>query len=689
MKAPVVKKVDEKIVQHAYTRIDSYSWLRDKNWKKFVSGDLDFDNPEVKKMLDAENEYTNSIMADTKDLQKQIYDEVLSRIKEDDTTYPEKRGDYFYYVREEQGKNYAILCRKKLSLEADEEIYFDINKEAEGKKLYVFGPAQISRDNKYLAYCYNLTGSLERTLKIRDLTTGKDLDWEISNLNGSFTWVDNKNLYYIERDESARGSKVYKLNVEQGPASAKLIFEKPEKYSSMFMGIAQTTDREFCLISMSSGATQALYISPKAKDEFKFFAEGQEDVTFEVDHYQEHFYILTNMDKAHDYKVMRASVNDWSIKSWQEFIAETKDECLNSLDIYNDYLVLEKKNNHLALTQIDVCHLPSKKTQTLKMPTEAYDLSFIGAWDENSTRVRVHYNSPIEPPQVLEMDLTNMSLKLLKQKEVPNYDSSKYEVKREFAKARDGEEIPLTIIYKKGLTKDASSKAFVYGYGSYGIGMPAFFRSSVFSLIDRGFIFCVAHIRGGDDKGNSWYLKGKMQQKMNTFNDFIDACEYLVEQKYTSKQKIAINGGSAGGLLMGAVTNMRPDLFGSVVSDVSFVDVINTISDESLPLTPPEWEEWGNPIKNKDDFEYIMQYSPYDNIKPQNYPPTLYNSGISDEQVTYWEPSKMVAKLRELKTDDNPVLLHMKMHAGHAGASKKYEGVEEIAFKYAFVLKFT
>ena len=689
-KAPEVKKIEKKINQHGHELVDHYAWMRDKNWKKFIGGDLDFDNPGVKAALDAENAYTEALMADTKDMQKQIYDELLSRIKEDDSTYPEKRGaDYYYYVREEQGKNYAILCRKKGSLEADEEIFFDINKEAEGKKLYIFGPAQVSRDSRYLAYCYNLTGSMERTLKVRDLSTGKDFDWEIGNLNGSLTWIDNENLYFIERDETSRGKKIFKINVTKGLSSKELVFEKPDEYSSMFMGLGTTNDREYFVVAMSSGSTEAVFLSKKGTDKFEFFALGENDVNFEVDHYKDHFYVMTNKDGAEDYKVMQVPVNDWSQSAWEEFIPETKDECLTSVEIYNDYLVLEKKNNHLALTQIDVCHLPSKDIKTLKMPSEAYDLSFVGAWDNTSTKVRVHYNSPIEPSQVLELDLENMGLNLLKQKEVPNFDSSQYEVKREFAKARDGAEVPCTIVYKKGTPLNGENKAFVYAYGSYGIGMPAFFRSSVFSLIDRGYVFSVAHIRGGDDKGYNWYLQGKMRNKMNTFYDFIDCCEHLIQRKYTAQKKIAINGGSAGGMLMGAVTNLRPDLFGSVVADVAFVDVINTISDDSLPLTPPEWEEWGNPITNKEDFEYIKQYSPYDNVEAKDYPPMLYNSGISDEQVTYWEPAKMVAKLRALKTDNNPVMLHMKMHAGHAGASKKYEGLEEIAFKYAFILKYT
>ncbi|MDB2384484.1 glutamine--fructose-6-phosphate transaminase (isomerizing) [Endozoicomonas sp.] len=321
------------------------------------------------------------------------------------------------------------------------------------------------------------------------------------------------------------------------------------------------------------------------------------------------------------------------------------------------------------------------------MPEAAYDLVFAGDWDHNSTTVRLHCDSPTSPDKVLALDLTTRQMTQLHIKEIPNFNPNRYIVKRELATARDGKVIPVTLVHKKDLKQDGANKALVYGYGSYGYGIPAYFSSKIFSLIDRGFVYAIAHIRGGDDKGYAWYLDGKMHHKMNTFYDFIDCCEYLIEQNYTTKQLISINGGSAGGLLMGAVTNLRPDLFGSVIADVAFVDVINTISDETLPLTPPEWEEWGNPIKSKEDFEYIQQYSPYDNVQKKAYPPMLFNSGIGDEQVTYWEPTKMVAKLRELKTDDNMLLLNMKMHAGHAGASKRYEWIEEAAFDYAFILK--
>lgn len=689
MKAPVAKKIAKEITQHGKTRVDNYAWIRDDNWKKFIEGNLDFADRDILEYIEAENNYKDEVMADYKEVEKVLYDEVLSRIKEDDESFPVQRDNYFYYSREEKGKNYSILCRKKDSIDGAEEIYFDINKEAEGKKLYVFGPARVSLDNKFLAYGYNLTGSMERTLKIRDLETGKDFDWEIANSTGSLEWIDSEHFYYTERDEFSRGKNVYKVNIHKGPFSKELVFTKPEKYQSMFMSLSATTDREYFKIYLSSGSTHVVFVSKVGSDEFKEFAYGENDISYSLDHYEGHFYIVTNSDGAKDFKVMKCSTDEsqWAMSNWQEYLSESTNECIDEIEIYNKYLVLVKKNNKIALNEIDICDLETQKIEKVKMPNVAYSLSFSGAWDHNSTKVRLGFNSPINAQQVLELDLESAQVKVLHEKEVPNFDSSKYVLKREMAKARDGKEIPLTIVHKKDLKLDGTNKAYVYAYGSYGMGMPAYFNSSAFSLIDRGMVYCIAHIRGGDDKGYDWYLDGKMHKKLNTFYDFIDSCEHLIQKQYTAPKEIAINGGSAGGLLMGAVTNMRPDLFGSVVADVPFVDVINTISDATLPLTPPEWEEWGNPIESKEDFEYMMRYSPYDNIEAKDYPPMLLNSGISDEQVTYWEPTKMVAKLRELKTDDNILLLNMKMHAGHAGASKKYEWIEEKAFTYSFILK--
>ena len=684
---PVAPKVPYTIKQHNQTRIDEYHWLRDANWKKIVAGELDFKNPAILEYLNAESAYKDAQMKATQGMQVRLRKEILSRIKEDYQSWPVKKGNYLYYYREEEGKNYPIYCRRKGSMDAPESVYMDVNKEAEGKDLYIFGPSVINRANTFLAYGYNLTGSLERTVRVRNLDTGQDSSWTFPNSTGSIVWLDDDHLLVVERDQHARGKNVYKINIHQGPEKKELVFSKPEAYDNMFLGLSQTNDRNYLLLNLTSGSSQVLYVSPRTAIDFKQFAVGKDDVSYTLEHFENDFFILTNMGGANNFQVFKTPVNRWEKSAWQLVQKESSTISLSGITFYNRFMVTEQRNNERALDEIVVRDMVTDNIHAVSMPDAAYDLTFIGDWDHNATQVRLDYSSPIRPASVLELDLPTAKTKTLYTRETPNYDGEQYSVKREFANARDGVQVPVTVVHKKGLKTDGSHPLFLYGYGSYGYGMPALFSSRIFSLIDRGFVFAIAHVRGGDDKGFQWYLDGKMRHKMNTFSDFIDVTEYLIAKGYTRKGRVAINGGSAGGLLMGAVVNMRADLYGCVVADVPFVDVINTISDASLPLTPPEWEEWGNPITNADDFSYMMQYSPYDNVKAQKYPPMLFNSGISDEQVTYWEPAKMVARLRAVKTDENLLLLNMKMHAGHAGASKRYEWIEDEAFSYAFVLR--
>ena len=687
LKAPVAPKIPYSIVQHDQSRIDEYHWLRDEHWQKIVAGDLDFKNPDVLAYLNAEGAYKDEQMKDSKAVQEQLYQEILSRIKEDYQSWPVKKGDYLYYYREEKGKNYPILCRRNAGMDLPEVVYMDVNREADGKDLYMFGPSRTNRANTFLAYGYNLTGSMERTIRVRNLETGKDSEWTFHNSTGSILWVDDEHLLVVERDEQARGKNVYKINIHQGPEKKELVFSKPDEYDGMFLSLAETTDHEYVMVYLNSGSSQVVYVSPRSTIDFRQFAHGTDDVVFSLDHHRDDFYILTNLNGANNFQLFKTSVNQWDQKHWNLIQAESDTISLTDLHFYNHYLIIEQKNNEKALDELVVQDMESGKKHTVSMPDEAYELDFSGDWDHNATTVRLDYSSPVMPSTVLELDLKTVQTTAVYTRETPNFDPGKYEVKREYATAHDGERVPVTIIHQKGLVKDGSHRALIYGYGSYGYGMTAGFSSKLFSLVDRGFVYATAHIRGGDEKGYQWYLNGKMHHKMNTFTDFINVTEYLIEQGYTSKGQIAINGGSAGGLLMGAVTNLRPDLFGCVIADVPFVDVINTISDASLPLTPPEWEEWGDPVTNADDFAYIMRYSPYDNVQARDYPPMLFNSGISDEQVTYWEPAKMVARLRDKKTDDNLLLLNMNMHAGHAGASKRYEWIDEEAFNYAFMLK--
>jgi len=688
---PKAKIIPQTLENHGIKRIDNYAWMRDTNWQKFISGEMEFNNDEVRKYLEDENTYTQKTMDSEKEVQGDIYKEILGRIKEDDSSYPHQQNNYFYYSREEKGKNYSILCRKKDSLDSPEEVYFDVNKEAEGKKLFILSQREPSPDNHYFAYMYNTTGSMERTLKVRDLQTGKDLSWEIPNTNGNFVWNQTgPELFYIERHpETGRGQKIYKINIHQGPESKTLIFEKPQELDYMFMGIQKTSSKRFLLISPSNSSSNVTYILDLETPDSTptLVAPVEKEIQYHLEHFEDSFYIRTNDQSANSFKIMKTRIDLPQKENWEEFLPERKNVYLENFSITNKHLILETQNNKVALPQIETMHLETNDKKVIKMDQEAYSLIYQGAYDFNAKEVRFFFQSPSSPSQTIDYNLETGEKFIRKIKEVPNFNPDLYEVKRVFAPAHDGEQIPLTLLYKKGLKLDGQAPAFVYAYGSYGYSMPAYFSQSCFSLVDRGFVHAIAHIRGGSDKGHTWYLDGKLDKKLNTFKDYLSCCDYLIEKNYTHKGHIIGNGGSAGGLLMGAAVNMRPDIFRGVILDVPFVDVINTITDDTLPLTPPEWEEWGNPILNKDDFNYIMSYSPYDNVTAKEYPNLLFNSGISDEQVTYWEPTKMVAKLRELKKDKNTLLLHMKMHAGHAGASKRYEWIEDEAFNFAFVLK--
>lgn len=690
MPPPKANKIEKRIEQLGDVRVDNYAWLRDENWKKFIDGQLNFANPEIKKYLDQEVAYTESQMQGTEKIQNEIYNEILSRLNENEETYPVKYKKYFYYKKEVKEKNYPIYCRKKGSLEASEEVYFDVNKEAQGKKLYQLKSGDVSHDNRFYAYAFNLTGSLAGTIKVRDLDTGEDFDWEIPNTTSSFVWdIDHKHIFYVVRAENGRGRAVYRMNIFEGPRSKELIYEKPKDRESMFLWVSLTESQRFLSINLAeSGSREIHVIDLLSKDrEAKLLASAKPGVEYSFTHSGAYLYILTNHQGATDFKVMKTPISSPGLKNWSLFLKEEKGLFKESLSGYKDYLVLEIKNNKLALPQLFVLNLKSGKSKTIKMQEDAYSISFIGAEEFDTPTVRYSYQSPATPKQTVDYVFSAGESIVRKQKEVPNYQASDFEVKREFANAHDGAKIPVTIMHKRGLKLDGANRVYQYAYGSYGNSMPAYFSAYRISLLNRGFVFVIAHVRGGSDKGHQWYLDGKMMKKKNTFLDFISVSQHLIERGYTSSKKIVASGGSAGGLLVGAVANMKSELYCSMIADVAFVDVLNTISDPSLPLTPPEWLEWGNPIENKEHYDYIKSYSPYDNVEKKAYPAMLFNSGISDEQVTYWEPTKMVAKLRDRKTDNNLLLLNMKMHSGHAGASKKHEGIKEYAFDLAFILK--
>lgn len=687
---PVAKKIPHEIQQHGHTRIDNYHWLRDKNWQRLCQGDLTFDNPEIFEYLKTEQQYADTAMEDTQPLQDQLYKEILSKVKEDDERPPMKWGDYYYYSRTEKGKDYVIRCRKKGGLGALEEIYFDENIEAKGYNFYRVGAFLRTPDSRHIAYTVNTTGSMDYTLKVRDLQSGKDLDWEISGINGSVAWaLDYKHLFYIQRDpKSGRGHKLFKVSLE-APASPELLLQKPPELEDHFMFLSATSDRRYVKIDFGTTDSNQLYFldAKEEKPQVELFWKLAQKVRVDFEHHKGKFYIKTNEKEQLNNKVMVCSSATFGRDSWEEYIPERENLFLEGFDLKNNYLIQMVNDNEYALGKLLVRNLINNEEYEVKMKDEVYDISYLGELEFDTDTVQLEYESPIRPAEVLKLNLKSGKLEKLKAGDIPGLNPDDYEVKREFAPSHDGKKIPLTLAYKKGTKKDGAAPGFVYGYGSYGLAMPPYFSAARFPLFDRGFVYAIAHIRGGSDKGYGWYLDGKMKNKVNTFKDFISSTEYLIQEDYISKDKVVANGGSAGGLLMGGIVNMRPDLYNAVVLDVPFVDVINTISDESLPLTPPEWVEWGNPITNKDDYEYMMTYSPYDNVRAKDYPNMLFNSGITDEQVTYWEPTKMVAKLRELKTDKNELILKMKMSAGHAGSSARYEKIKEIAFNYAFILK--
>ena len=688
---PSAEKIPHITNNHGIERIDDYHWLRDDNWQKFIKGDIDFKNQKVFDYINAENKYTETVMEDTSQLQEDLYQEMLSRLKEDDYRAPMKHGHYFYYARIEKGKDYFYYCRKKESLEAAEEIYFDVNAEAQGRGYYSLGDLSRSEGDRYLAYSENTTGSMEYTVKVRDLESGEDLPWEAKETTGDLVWCrDYKHLYYIERDpRDGRGRALYRFPIQEGPKKRELIFERPDNLSHLFMSIYRTSDRNYIVLEFGDTNANQLYLidARDANAQPVLFHELEKDTLISLESGKGRFYILTNSDRCINNKIMTCPEEHREKENWSEYIAHNKWIYIQRIDLYHDYLVMVVNDNKLALPKIVIRNIVNGKTSEIEMKDEAYSLNYLGALEFESKTIQFNYQSPIRPTETQEYELETGSISIVKPGECPNFNPDNYQVKRVFAPAHDGEEIPLTIVSKKEFIQDGKAPAFIYGYGSYGYSMPAYFSSNIISLVDRGFSCSTAHIRGGSDRGYRWYLDGKMDKKMNTFKDFISCCMYLINHQYSSKGKIVANGGSAGGLLMGAITNMVPELFQTVILDVPFVDVINTICDKTLPLTPPEWNEWGNPIQDKDAFEYILSYSPYDNVESKEYPNMLFNSGITDEQVTYWEPAKMVAKLRELKRDNNLLLLKIKMTAGHAGSSARYTKLREKAFDYAFILK--
>ncbi|HKV92779.1 MAG TPA: S9 family peptidase [Candidatus Angelobacter sp.] len=670
---PVAKTVHTENHINGGDLVDNYHWLRDKS------------NPEVAKYLEAENAYTDGVMKPTAALQQKLYDEMVSHIKETDVNVPYREGGYFYYSRWEKGLQYPILARKKGNLETAEEITIDVNELAKGQPFMSLGAYELSDDGNLAAYSTDNTGFRQYKLRVRDLRTGKDSE-VIADKVGSVAWAsDNKTLFYtVEEDKTKRQYRLYRHVIGSEAGKDDLIYE--EKDERFNIGTGKTRSGKYIMLQIGSHTTseQRYLDASNPNGEWKLIAPRQQDVEYYADDHGDQFLIRTN-DKGRTFRLISAPISAPGKENWKEMVPVRPDVMLNNVDVFEDFYVLVEREN--GLPELTVVNFATGAKTRITYPEPVYTASPQINREYKTAKFRYAYQSLVTPASVFDYDVEKHTSTLLKQTEVPGgYDPSKYQSERVWATAKDGVKVPVSVVYRKDLKKaDGSNPLYVYAYGSYGAILPVTFSSTRLSLLDRGVVMAYAHIRGGGDMGKPWHDAGRMMNKMNTFTDFIACTEYLVANKFGAKDKVAIEGGSAGGLLMGAVTNLRPDLFRVVVSHVPFVDVMNTMLDASLPLTVPEYEEWGNP-NEKAAYDYMLKYSPYDNLKKGAYPALLVKTSFNDSQVMYWEPAKYVAKLRTLKTDKNVLLLKTNMAAGHGGASGRYEHLHEIAFDYAFML---
>jgi oligopeptidase B len=655
---------------HGTTLVDDYFWLREKT------------NPAVMAHLQAEDDYAQSMMKHTAALQEKLYDEMLSHIKQTDTKVPFRMGNYFYYSRTEEGKQYPINCRKKGSLDAPEEIILDQNELAKGQKFMSVGEFLPSDDGNLLAYSTDNTGYRQYVLQVKDLRTGQLFPERIERVNSVVWATDSKTLFYVTEDAVTKRKDKFFRHV-LGSDKNDLVYEEKDELFDLDVG--RSRDKEIVFLhALSKTSVEARYMrANEPNGTLKVILPRQPEHEYDVDHRNNTFYIRTNKG-AKNFRIVTAPVNDPSEKNWKEFVAHKPAVKLESISLFANHAVLSEWEN--GLEQLEVVDFKTDKRHRIKFPEPVYSAELSTNHEFDTSVVRYGYNSLVTPFSIFDYDMNTGQATLLKQVEVPGgFDRTNYKSERVFATAADGTKVPLSIVYRKGVKLDGSAPLLLYGYGSYGISIEPTFSSNRLSLLDRGVIFAIAHIRGGGELGEEWRQAGRMMNKMNTFTDFIASAEALIKMKYTSKDRLVIQGGSAGGLLVGAVSNMRPDLFKAVVSYVPFVDVLNTMLDASLPLTTSEYIEWGNP-NEKPAFEYMKTYSPYDNIARKDYPAMLVKVSVNDSQVPYWEGAKLVARLRTMKTDKNPLLLKVNFGAGHGGASGRYDALRETAFDYAFML---
>ncbi len=672
---PVAKIIPHSLEIHGHKRVDNYYWLNDR------------ENPEVIDYLNKENEYYNAITADTKDFQKELFEEMKSRIKEDDQSVPYLYNGYYYSTRFEIGQNYPIYSRKKESLSAVEEILFDCNELAKDKSYFQLGGLSISPDNTMAIFSFDCVGRRIYTIQIKNLITNEILSDKIENVTGSAVWAnDNQTIFYSSQDPiTLRSDKIFKhkLGTEQ-ELDVLVYFEKDETFN---VEIAKSKSKKYLAIESGSTLTTEYQIldanTPDGK--FKMFQKRVRGLEYTVNHYGDSFYIITNKDKAENFKLMKTPETATTKENWVEVIPHREDVLLEDIEIFKNFLVVEERTN--GLNTIKIIPWSGEEAYFLPFESETYTASTSSNVDFDTDILRYSYQSLATPSSVIDFNMKTKEKFIQKEQQVlgGKFDKNNYKEERVWATARDGVKVPISLVYKKNLIKNGSNPLLQYAYGSYGYSIDASFSSTRLSLLDRGFIFAIAHIRGGEDLGRHWYENGKLLKKKNTFFDFIDCSKYLIQEKYTSTKHLYAEGGSAGGLLMGTIVNMAPELYNGIIAQVAFIDVVTTMLDETIPLTTGEYDEWGNPNQKK-YYNYMLSYSPYDNVVAQNYPNMYISTGLHDSQVQYWEPAKWVAKLRVLKTNDTLLFLDTNMDAGHGGASGRFEALKELAKEFSFLL---
>lgn len=671
---PKAKKIKKELTIHGQTRIDYYYWLNER------------DNPEVMEYLKEENRYTDFVMRDTKKMQEKLYNEIIGRIKQTDMSVPYFENGYFYYVRYEEGKEYPVYCRKKGNMEAPEEVMLNVNEMAEGHDYYHVTGLAVSPDNKILAFGVDTVSRRLYTVYFKNLETGELFTDVIENTIGYIAWAnDNQTVFYSQKDiTTLRPFRILRHKMGTPVSRDYTVYE--EEDASFDTYVYKTKSKEYIIISSSSTLSDE-YRFCKADEpdaEFRLFHPRERELEYDIDHFGNCFYIRTNLN-AKNFRLMETPVNNTTKSSWKEVIPHRDSVLLENFELFTQYMVLEERVN--GLTQFRVINMRNKSEYYIDLREQAYTAWFSSNPEFNTEILRFGYSSMTTPTSTFDFNMKTKERVLLKQQEVVGgFNSDDYFSERVFATAGDGTKIPISLVYRKGIRKEGNNPLLLYGYGAYGYTTDPSFSSVRLSLLDRGFIYAIAHVRGEQIMGREWYENGKLLKKKNTFTDFISCAEYLIHEKYTSPEKLMAYGGSAGGLLIGAVVNMRPDLFKGAIASVPFVDVVTTMLDDKIPLTTGEYDEWGNP-NIKEFYDYMISYSPYDNVEKKEYPNLLVTTGLHDSQVQYWEPAKWVAKLRDMKTDQNLLLLYVNMETGHSGASGRFETHRETALEYAFLLK--